>query len=395
MPKRRARGDGSLYFDQANNFWVARIDTGIDPASGKRMQRKISGRTRADAARKLREIARQRDDGIPVPTGMSFGDLLERWMESLVTTGKLQPDTIQNYRYMADNHLHGLTGKQARDLTVLDIEEILRNLAEQGYARSTLVRVRNVASQAFQWGIRRRFINWNPAAIADIPTVNNDGERAIGRRARRSMTRDEAQQFLVAASEHRLNAAFVLAMCVGLRPGELTSLAWSSVDLDDKCIFVCEAWRGSGRNRHRGDPKTRDARRVISLPSIAIDALRKHRVQQRKERVGVWPLKYRYLVFVTSKGTPIDPSNLRKQIAGVARRAGIEWKVTPYDLRHTATSLLADAGVSNERLADFLRHRTTKMVEFHYRHVIGEKVRAAEMMSEIFEHEDETSESAG
>ncbi len=42
--------------------------------------------------------------------------------------------------------------------------------------------------------------------------------------------------------------------------------------------------------------------------------------------------------------------------------------ITPYELRHTAASLLSDAGVPIEVLADLLGHITTTMLEQVYRH---------------------------
>jgi integrase len=66
-----------------------------------------------------------------------------------------------------------------------------------------------------------------------------------------------------------------------------------------------------------------------------------------------WPLKWLDLVFVTTNGTPIDAKRVRKLVSRLAAEAGIDGKVTPYDLRHTATSLLSAAGEPAEKLADF------------------------------------------
>lgn len=79
------------------------------------------------------------------------------------------------------------------------------------------------------------------------------------------------------------------------------------------------------------------------------------------------PGEWEGLVFTSAAGTPIDPSNFRRLVKEVANRAGIG-HLAPYDLRHTAASLLSDAGVPNHELADLLGHTTTRMVEVHYRH---------------------------
>jgi integrase len=60
----------------------------------------------------------------------------------------------------------------------------------------------------------------------------------------------------------------------------------------------------------------------------------------------------------------------------VATRSGVG-HLAPYDLRHTAASLLSDAGVPNHELADLLGHTTTRMVEVHYRHRLTDTIDVA------------------
>jgi integrase len=77
-------------------------------------------------------------------------------------------------------------------------------------------------------------------------------------------------------------------------------------------------------------------------------------------------------VFTTEIGSPIDPSNLRRQCRKLCVRAGVD-PVTPNELgRHTAASLLWEAGVPLERIAEMLGHESTRMLERHYRHRSGQ-----------------------
>ena len=90
-----------------------------------------------------------------------------------------------------------------------------------------------------------------------------------------------------------------------------------------------------------------------------------------------WPRKWADLVFVTTSGTPVNPSNLRRTLDAITADSGIEGRVTPYSLRHTATSLLSAAGVAPELLADLLGHVDTRMVFKHYRHPVSPSVSVA------------------
>ena len=76
-------------------------------------------------------------------------------------------------------------------------------------------------------------------------------------------------------------------------------------------------------------------------------------------------------------GTPLDSANIRRVVRRLAVQAGIEGSVTPYDLRHSMTTLAAEAGMSADALADLLGHKDTRMVWNHYRHRDGMVVATA------------------
>src|SRR5207249_10514083 len=103
-----------------------------------------------------------------------------------------------------------------------------------------------------------------------------------------------------------------------------------------------------------------------------------HRVSVAAERLAAtdWPHEWTDLVFVSGAGTPIDAANFRRLVRDVARAAGLD-DVVPYALRHIATSLLADAGVPTQYIADLLGHVDGRMVERVYRHPLAPHVTAA------------------
>ena len=68
----------------------------------------------------------------------------------------------------------------------------------------------------------------------------------------------------------RLEALFVLAITLGLRPGELRKLTWDHVDLDRGVVHV---WRSASKS---GDTKTPKSKRSLELPKREIAALAAH-----------------------------------------------------------------------------------------------------------------------
>src|SRR2546430_7519814 len=62
MTKRRSKGDGSLFWDNTRQRWIAEVTVGYQP-SGNRIVRRGSGRTKTAAQRKLKEIIRDYKTG--------------------------------------------------------------------------------------------------------------------------------------------------------------------------------------------------------------------------------------------------------------------------------------------------------------------------------------------
>ncbi len=104
--------------------------------------------------------------------------------------------------------------------------------------------------------------------------------------------------------------------------------------------------------------KTAGARRTVALPPGVIAALRRH-LSEHEVDDG--------LLFPGPNGGPLWPSTVRAELAEACESAGVT-VVRPNELRHTAATLLAEAGLSPHQVADILGHRSTRMVDAVYRH---------------------------
>jgi integrase len=205
-------------------------------------------------------------------------------------------------------------------------------------------------------------------------------------RKTRALDVDEARRFITAATamdddgqaKRRNGVGLVLALTVGLRPGELLALTWDDLDLDAGLVCVTKAWKGRGDSRHLGEPKTRGSRRTLAIPVELVSQLWAHRRRKvvGRMRSSRWADLDPGFVMGGRFGGPVDEANLRRLVTEVADDAGLG-KLAPYDLRHSATSILSAAGVRNEELADLLGHVDTRMVERHYRHRLGGSIDVA------------------
>jgi integrase len=221
-------------------------------------------------------------------------------------------------------------------------------------------------------GIRRRVVDWNRAKIAELP-----GGGGHGHREGRALTRTEARSLLAVASDHRLGAWVVLAMTLGLRPGEVSGLSWPDVDLERGVIVVHRPLAWVGNTPIVKSTKTGKTR-TLELPPWTVDVLTGHRKKQVEERLLMgdrWPAEWSDLIFVSEASTPIIHSNLRRLISTLAAEAGIEGTLDAVLAQAHRHEPLVGLGVAPELLADLLGHKDTRMVHNYYRHQVTRRSR--------------------
>lgn len=85
---------------------------------------------------------------------------------------------------------------------------VLDEKAEGGMARSSLVKLHSYLGQAYDAGVRRRLVGWNPARVAVVPAAQS-------KRRGRALTPAEARSLLRAAEGQRLGAWLVVALSMG------------------------------------------------------------------------------------------------------------------------------------------------------------------------------------
>ena len=98
---RRGHGEDPIYYDQANHYWVDAVSLGYK--GGKRVRRKVTGRTKAEVRTKLRDLRRDLDSGVRSSATHTVGDALDDWLANGLNgrsdrTRELYRDTVKPLR---------------------------------------------------------------------------------------------------------------------------------------------------------------------------------------------------------------------------------------------------------------------------------------------------------
>lgn len=150
---------------------------------------------------------------------------------------------------------------------------------------------------------REELITRNVAKLVEPPRTDN--------RELKPWTLDETLDFLAASRKYPLYAAFVLAIAMGLRRGEIIGLRRSDLDLDNRVLYVRQQTQRRRGVLYDDDPKSR-RRRAVPLPALCIAPLRWHRMRQADARAKAgegWNESDH--VFTTRTGRPVEPRNVR------------------------------------------------------------------------------------
>lgn len=220
------------------------------------------------------------------------------------------------------------------DLTRDRLQKLLDDKA-RSLSRSVVSHLRWDLNAIFKMAAEDAIIQGNPAGSLVTP---KEAKTA----AKRRMTKEQVRLAL-SVLELREKIIFLLAVLVGMRPGEILALRWGRVD--SKMIEVAQrVYRGLP-----DDPKTERGKRQAALPpDLASD------VDRWREICPDTGLDA--LVFPSERGTYLSRDNfLRRNIQKKLEGIGLGW-VNFQVLRRTQASLGHKEGVDPKVAADQRGH---------------------------------------
>ena len=317
MSRRRAAGDGSLYYRSDRGLWVAQHN-GVYRYS----------KDRAVALAKLNELLTQAEAS--KPNNITVSTLLDQYMS--FATPNLKTASIKRYGEIIRIYLKPALGQcKVSTLTAFHVQQQYSKWLAAGISPDTIYQCHTVLGSAFKRAAKWQLVQHNALRDVDAPkVVKPDIE----------VWEDcEVEAILEAATGTRYEAAIVIALSCGLRVGEILSLkpedyARSKGTLAIRRTLVAN---GTGVN----SPKSKNSHRTIVLPQIARDAL------DRTDLSGIW-------MFPSKAGTTIFPHNwIRFHWRPLLERAGVPYR-NMHVCRHYVCSTLLSRGLPISSIAKFI-----------------------------------------
>lgn len=184
----------------------------------------------------------------------------------------------------------------------------------------------------------------------------------------RSLTTDEFNNLKEKCEEDPANPISIivmLALCTGMRKGEIRNLTWEDVNLKERTIYLKDTKNGSAR--------------VVPIVEPVLSMLKAH--SKIRDLNHTW-------VFIGDNSYKTGmPYPINKNWEKLKKKAEIT-DFRFHDLRHTCASFLAKQNISTRMIAEILGHKTLAMA-MRYSHVnVDDQRESLEIMTrKVFSNE--------
>ena len=367
--KTRGRNEGSIS-KRSNGKWRAQISL-----NGKRIN--FSAKTKEECQVWLRKMLENLEKGLDYDgSKTNLKDYLASWLENTQST--LRPKTAHQYAQIIRLHIIPYLGDVIlKDLRQSKIELFYGELLKAGVGTRTVRLTHSVLHRALEKALGYGLILRNPAHGAALPR-STQTEMSV-------LDESQVSQFLVAAHGSSYEALYHLAVITGMRQAELFGLKWFDLQWGSGTLYVKrQVQTVPGQGWSFIEPKTRAGRRAVKLGEGCLQVLRLHLERQKIQKMIMgerW--KENDLIFPSSIGSPMNPSNLRVDFNRVLDHAGIP-RIRFHDLRHTAASLMLNHGIPVIVVSKILGHSKPSITLDIYGHLYHEmQTEAAQIMDRL------------
>ena len=329
MAKKRANGEGSIR-KKPSGRWEGRYTQGIDPVTGKAIQKSVSAKTQAECKEKLAKAIRE-NRGVPLNhTGdYTAAEWCRLWFETY-SKPNIRYNTAKGYEGIIEHHIIPAIGTiKLKQLSSIHIQRMYNDLKENGrmprgakqndkpLSNTFVRRVHAVLQAALKQAVKERLIPYNPCENCRIPPKDKK-EMTI-------LPPEKIGRYLQEAEKYGVLPMFYLELSSGLRRGELLALQWEDLNVKERILTVNKQVTRMEGELDVTEPKTKNSVRKVALSQQAVDLLVQEHVQHPDNPIlfpsprtgGYW--------------SPDAVSRINRKLL---KNAGIEEHVRFHDLRH-------------------------------------------------------------
>lgn len=347
-------------------YYEVRYDAPRDN-QGNRVQRYKKFDRKKDAEKFLADQVSSLNKGTYInPKKKLLCEYLNEWIEE--RKNQLAPNTYTGYETNIRLHTNPFIGGiKLQDLKAYHIRKLYSQLQKdrtikvdgeekelKKLSSTSINYVHRVLHKALDDAYKDELLHKNPASLVS-PPPKEKYEAAF-------LTVEQIRKMLEAFKDDVMYIPVLLTISLGLRRGEALGLQWENVDFENKIIKI--RWNYTtihGKPELRRKTKTDSTKKKVAagrdivVKDKLLAELKKHRLEQKKNRARIKEYYKSDFVCTWQDGKPFNPSHTSRSFGQRMEKYGLP-KIRFHDLRHSNAALMVGQNVNPKGGSDRLGH---------------------------------------
>lgn len=256
-----------------------------------------------------------------------FKDLKDEYLK--YAESRVKRSTITKDVYALNKWSEVIGNVPIIDLDKTKIQTIIDKW-DSMYTKRYVEKLYYVLSACLEYALKQDYILANP--IRKVERSNRPNEKP---QEMEIWEPEEFEQFLSVIDDNMYRSFFMILFYMGMRKGECLALQWKDIDIERKTINIEKTTGARDRllDPPYTTPKTRNSYRIITMPDVLVDQLRKYR-----DDVSGW-YGFSDDAFLFGTDRPMPAENIRRNFNKYIKESGVK-PIRIHDLRHSHASYL-------------------------------------------------------
>jgi integrase len=296
---------------------------------------------------------------------MKLKEWLDTWLNKYAKI-KVKHRTFEIYSQIVEKHIVPELGEfELDDLSAIILQDFaIRKLEQENLktgkplSTNTVIGITNVLKEALELANDLGLSKTNSASKIQLPQQQEKKITAFDK-----ASEDKIISYCLSSKKNNY-LGIVLALCSGVRIGELLALKKEDIDFAKGTMTVSKTTylaKVNGKYAKVIDcPKTKNSNRVIPLPKQLLTLLKKSFKSNKSE-----------YVISTKNGDMVSTRSYQRTYEKILKRLNIPY-MNFHSLRHTFATRALEYGMDAKTLSEILGHKNPMITLTRYAHSLDE-----------------------